>query len=112
MDTTGEAHSLLYVPFTPPPDPTPLALLNPIFGILLHLQPRGSNTTRYGKGPVGTGVVSSVAGGGIVGPNGMITPSNHVFSPEYDDPANIDEEYGYGSPRRGSAGRRSVGKSL
>lgn len=74
-------------------------------------QPRGSNTTRYGRGPVGTGVVSSVAGGGIVGPNGMIAPPNHVFSPEYDDPANIEEEYGYGSPhRRGSLGRRSMGE--
>lgn len=72
-------------------------------------QPRGATTTRYGKGPVGTGVVSSVAGGGVVGPNGMIARPNNVFSPEYDDPANIDEEYGYGSPRRGTTGRRSLG---
>ncbi|XP_035704480.1 Down syndrome cell adhesion molecule-like protein Dscam2 isoform X15 [Folsomia candida] len=72
--------------------------------------PRGSNTTRYGRGPVGSGVVSSVAGGGTVGPNGIINPPNHVFSPEYDDPANIEDEYGYNSPnRRGSLGRRSMG---
>lgn len=73
-------------------------------------QPRGTSTTRYGRGPVGTGVVSSVAGGGTVGPNGIINPPNHVFSPEYDDPANIEDEYGYNSPnRRGSLGRRSMG---
>jgi len=81
-----------------------------LFSVLFHSQPRGATTTRYGKGPVGTGVVSSVAGGGIVGPNGMIAPPNNVFSPEYADPANIEEEYGYGSPRRGTTGRRSLGK--
>lgn len=82
---------------------------------------------------MGSGVVSSVAGGvrfsfsykktinlqsiysgnfkqGTVGPNGIINPPNHVFSPEYDDPANIEDEYGYNSPnRRGSLGRRSMG---
>lgn len=55
--------------------------------------------------------VSSVAGGGTVGPNGIVLPPNNVFSPEYDDPANIEDEYGYNSPnRRGSLGRRSIGK--
>lgn len=44
-----------------------------------------------------------MGGGNIVG------GGNHVFSPEYDDPANIEDEYGYGSPRRGSMGRRSMG---
>ncbi|CAL8111483.1 unnamed protein product [Orchesella dallaii] len=72
--------------------------------------PRGTSTTRYGRGPVGSGVVSSVAGGGTVGPNGIVLPPNNVFSPEYDDPANIEDEYGYNSPnRRGSLGRRSMG---
>lgn len=76
-------------------------------------QQRGTSTTRYGRGPVGSGVVSSVAGGGTVGPNGIILPSNNVFSPEYDDPANIEDEYGYNSPnRRGSLGRRSMGDFL
>jgi len=60
-------------------------------------------------------VVSSVAGGGIIGPNGQVMGPSSVFSPEYDDPANIEEEYGYhnSSPnRRASLGRRSMGKDF